>query len=171
MEGVDEGRGVREVSFRFPCSARNGPILPVHEVLELAVAKPRVEDLLDFEFFGAVDDDRWRRILDTTGDVARLEGLEERDVEHRVDLHGGGQLQTEGCLADPGRDGERAETLVVELVAGARRGDVASEEPHLVTDLELRGFFDLAVIVASLGCYGVGEDACELLVEAAERVD
>jgi hypothetical protein len=126
VEGVDEVLGIREIFGWFPCSARDGPVLPVDEVLKLAAADPGIQDRFDFKFIVTVDSDWWRRVLDTAGDIVRMEGLEEADVEHRMDLHGRGKLEAEGCLAYLGSDGERAETLVVELVAGASRSDVAS---------------------------------------------
>lgn len=171
MEDLDEVLGVREMFGWFPRSTRDRPVLPVNEVLDLAVTDTGVQDCLDFEFFLAVDDDWWRGILDTAGDVVGMEGLEKRDVEHGVDLHGRGKLKAEGCLANLGGDGERAETLVVELVAGASRVDVASKEPDLFTDLEWWGLFDLAVIEAGLGRRGVSKGVRELLVEITERVD
>jgi hypothetical protein len=163
--------GVREMFERLPRSTRDWPILPMNEVLELAVADTGVQDCLDFKLFLAVDDDWWRRILDTAGDIVRVEGLEKRDVEHGMDLHGRGKLEAEGCLANLGGDGERAESLVIELVAGTSRIDVASEKPDLITDLKWRGLFHLAVVEAGLGRSGVDKGARELLVEITERVD
>jgi hypothetical protein len=58
---------------------------------------------------------------------------------------------------------------MVKLVAGASRLDVASEEPHFVTDFKRWSLFDLAIMEVSLGLYGIDEDGCELLVELAER--
>ena len=171
MEDFDEVLGVREMFGWFPRSTRDRPVLPVNEVLDLAVTDTGVQDCFDFEFFLAVDDDWWRRILDTARDIVGMEGLEKRDVEHGMDLHGRGKLEAEGCLANLGSDGERAETLVVELVAGASRSDVASEEPDLIPDLEWWGLLDLAVVEAGLGRCGVGKGVRELLVEITERVD
>ena len=63
----------------------------------------------------------------------------------------GGQLESEGCLANLVLDGERSETLVVELVAGASSLDVATQEPYLIAFLERRSFLDLAIVETGVG--------------------
>jgi hypothetical protein len=141
------------------------------EVLELAATDTRVEDFFNFKLFVVIDDDRRRWILDTARDVVRTDGFEERHVEHGMHSHRRGQLKTEGCLANLVLDGERTETLVVKLVAGASGLDVATQEPYLITNLERRCFLDLAVVETSLGCCGVGKIELELLVDVGERLE
>jgi len=141
------------------------------EVLKLTATDTRVEDFFNFKLFVVIDDDRRRWILDTARDVVRTDGLEERHVEHGMHSHRCGQLETEGCLANLVLDGERTETLVVKLVAGASGLDVATQEPYLITNLELRCFLDLVVVETGLGCCGVGKIELELLVDVVERLD
>jgi hypothetical protein len=96
------------------------------EILELATANARIQDFFNFEFFLIFDDHRRRRILDATGDIVGTNGLKTRHMEHRMDSHRGGKFETESGFADLGDDLERAEALVVELVAGASCLDVVS---------------------------------------------
>ena len=126
VEGVDEISSVREILGGFPRPTGNRPVLPMNKVLDLAAVDARVENGVDFELLLAVDNDRRRRVLDTARDVVLLVRLQKGDVEHRVDLHRDRKLEAERCFADLGRDGERAKTLVVELVARSYRGDVSS---------------------------------------------
>jgi hypothetical protein len=101
-----------------------------------------------------VDNDGRRWTLDATREVVGANRLEEGHVEHGVDSHRHRKLETERCLADLVCDWERAETLVVELVAGSSSLDVTSEEPYLIADLERGSFLDLAVVETGLGRRG-----------------
>lgn len=101
-------------------------------------------------------------------DATRAEAFEETDVEDRMDLHGRRELESKSRPADLFRDGERAEALVVELVAGSGCLDVTSEEPHLVAFLEPRGFPDLAVVEIGLGCRGISKVRGKVLVDVTE---
>jgi hypothetical protein len=109
--------------------------------------------------------------LDTAGDVVVKHRLEERDMEHRVNTHGRRELEAVGGLADLLHNVERAEALVIQLVARAGGLDVATEQPHLVTFFEVGGLLPLLVVESSLRGRGVGDVERELGLDVAKPLD
>src|SRR5689334_377223 len=123
----------------------------MHKILKLAIADAGVQDFFNFKLLVIVDDNGWCWILRTAGDVVGLYGLQERHMEHGMDSHRRRQLEAKRGSAHLVLDRERAETLVVELVAGASCLDVAAQEPHLIAFLERWSFLDLAIVEPRVG--------------------
>jgi hypothetical protein len=66
--------------------------------------------------------------------------LEERDMERRVDLHGGRKVETVGRRPYDLKDLEGPEELEIELVAWPGSPNVGSLEKNLLSFLEVWGF-------------------------------
>jgi len=96
VEGVDEVLGVAEVLGGFPGPTRDRPILPMDKILELAIVTSGVEDGFDFKFV-TVNNGWCRGVLHAAGDVVGAKRLEQGDVKHGVQLHGGWELESIRC--------------------------------------------------------------------------
>jgi hypothetical protein len=73
----------------------------------LVLVATGIEDLFDFPLFFVIDDDWRRRRLRMSGDwfAVVFDWLEERDVEDRMDLDGGREVQFIGFGSDFFQDG------------------------------------------------------------------
>jgi hypothetical protein len=90
VEFLHLGLCVTEVTCRFPSVVAVAIPFPVNKVLELSAVKARVQDFIYFVFFLRLDDNRERLRVNSAGDWIRWCGLEEGDVEDRVDTSYGG---------------------------------------------------------------------------------
>ena len=94
--GVDELLSILQVVAGFPGILCFVISFPFDEVLELVAEVFGTEDFLHHVFFYVIDDDwRWRG-LDATRDGIFDVRREERDMEDRMDLHAGRELELVG---------------------------------------------------------------------------
>ena len=84
---------VCQVLRRLPRTFRFVVADPIHQVKQLATQEFGIEDLRHLTFWCAVHNDWRRRRHDTTGERVGIMWLQKADVENRVDLDGGRQLQ------------------------------------------------------------------------------
>src|SRR4029077_8692356 len=99
VERLDTVGCIGKVGLRLPRPTRAGPILPMNQVLQLAMANAGVQDGFDLELLVAVNDD-WRCwILNTVRDVIDAYPLEEGHMKDGVNPHRLGQLKTESGSA------------------------------------------------------------------------
>ena len=98
--GVDELLSILQVVTGFPSILRFVISFPFDKVLELVAEVLGTEDFLHHVFFYVFDDDWWWRGLDATRDGIFDVRRKERDVEDRMDLHAGRELELVGMRGD-----------------------------------------------------------------------
>jgi hypothetical protein len=108
--------------------------------------------------------------LCSAGEGVGTVGSEQRYMEHRVNSHLWGKFQFVGEFAFSNRleDLVWTETLEVKLWRRARRGDVLTREPDLISRFELGGFLDIAIIILLVLGLCFGEFLLELLMDLGE---
>ena len=108
MVGVDELLSILQVGTGFPSILRFIISFPFDKVLELVAEVLGAENFLHHIFFYVFDNYWWWRGLDATRDgifdVRRKEG----NMEDRMDLHAGGELELVGVRGNLAEDFERA---------------------------------------------------------------
>jgi len=83
------GCRVSDECGRFPRLILRAVTLPIHQVLQLATEDARVEDSFDDKLFHAIaSNHRGRERLNATRKSVRGVGIQQGDVENRMDIEG-----------------------------------------------------------------------------------
>ena len=93
-------RGGSQVDNGFPGVLRIIVADPIHEIVEPAVPKLGVEDLVNLELGKPVHLSGQRRGHDTARERVRHVQLEQANMEHRMDLHGSWRQRLVGRFPD-----------------------------------------------------------------------
>ena len=114
---VSESVGGMEVCSRFPRVVADAIALPLDEVVEFATHNSAIKDPLDFELFVVIDDlGRRGRSRTTTREWIGRHGSELYDGEDGVvTVHGEGELELVGSMADARSDFEGPEASLGEF--------------------------------------------------------
>ena len=149
----------------FPTSL----LIRSHELLTLVnslIVDFGVEDLGDFEFrFALNEDQRWRR-LDTVLDSVRSCGFEHRDMKNWVySFHGVRESESEGVGSWLHDDFKRSEILFGELFRQSGGAEKLSFNEGLAPNFEVQSRSSSHVSGFLISLLGIGDVLSEFLVE------
>ena len=148
--GVDELLSVLQVVAGFPSVLRFVISFPFDEVLELVAEVLGTEDFLHHVFFYVFNDDwRWRGLNATRDGIFDVR-RKERDMEDRMDLHAGGELELVGMRGYLSKDFIGAQTFSCELLRRTIRVDVRGFQPDLLSNFVAGALLMLAIIESLL---------------------
>ena len=86
--------GMSQICSWLPRTVRNVVADPVHIILQLSTPETRVQNLMDLKLLHSIHLDCWRGVHDPIGERICHVGLQEANVEHRVNFDGTWQFQT-----------------------------------------------------------------------------
>src|SRR5882724_4604891 len=92
MECLDNVGCVRKVFRQFPTRGIRGVVeaFPLDQVkqsrLLVTAINPAVQDPVNFPLIGVVQLDRWWWVYGSVGDLTRASGLQQRHMEHRMNV-------------------------------------------------------------------------------------
>jgi hypothetical protein len=134
---VELGNGffsMQQVLGGFPGVFAFAVALPADKVLELTVVNTTVNDRINFVFFFALNDYRFRRgwLVKTVV----VPWAEAADMEDRIQVKVGGELETIVEISDPFEDFVGAELSGPELRRFLMDLDILSRKPDHVSDVE-----------------------------------
>ena len=133
MKLVDCERGVSQVDSWLPGVLRVIVADPIHEVVQLAVPKLGVEDLVNLELGKPVHLSGQGRGHDTARERGGHVQLQQADMEHRMDLHGAWQQELVGRSPDGPDDWVKPKTTNIPFGRRAPGGDMSAKQPHFLT--------------------------------------
>ena len=90
----------------FPRSLVDVVTDPVDKIVQLPVPELGVEDRLNLKLRDPIDVERWRCSYDAAWELVWNMGLQEADVENRMDLHGRWKIEMESGRTNLANDGE-----------------------------------------------------------------
>ena len=126
-------RGVSQVDSGFPGVLRIIVADPIHEIVEPAVPKLGVEDLVNLELGKPVHLRGQGRGHDTARERVRHVQLQQVDMEHRMDLHGSWQQELVGKSPDGPDDWVGPKTTNIQFGRRAPVGDMSAKQPHFLS--------------------------------------
>ena len=99
---------------------------PVDKIVQLPVPEPRIKDRLNLELGNTIHVERKSRSDDAAWKLVWNMGLQEADVENRMDVHRRWKIQMESRRTNLANDGERAKSADIQFGRRTVGRDVTS---------------------------------------------
>ena len=138
MVEVGEERGIHNELPRNPTALLRSITCPVCEILEPAAAAPDFKQPADLPLRVTIYEFWRRRLRDRGHKRTAGDRLNSRDVEDRMNVHGGRQLQPNSRRAQDFLDFKRTNEAGREFLVGGLEGNVLRGQPDPLSLLVLR---------------------------------
>jgi hypothetical protein len=130
----------------------------MNEILQLMIWYLRIEHLLHFMQFFAIDFNRWRWFKDSSLNGGCMVKLQQWNMKYKMDFHGVWKLELEHHNIYLFYDGEWTKYLIIQFFQRSYYFNIMSSKPNLVSNLEVWLLFTMFInifLVSSLQFFKV----------------